>query len=511
MVQGVDRTLVQPASRFLVVAAVLLILAAPASAAGIKTGIFDPWSFTDASMRDEAFRRSAEDAGASMVRLVLDWHAVAPGGATKPVGFVATNPRDTNYNWASFDSAMELAHLHGLDVIVNIHHAPDWAEGAGTGPDGTVRPNPTELALFATAAATRYNGDFDPSSSSGTDFLPAARKWLVWNEPNLNTQLNPQYQNGHWVSPGIYRRMVNAVSRAVHDVNQDNIVIAGATAPFGYRKANAAPMVFMRRLLCMNSRNKPVSGCPGGVHFDLWAHHPYTQGGPTHHAVRPDNVSFGDLPEMKALLRSAVRTGHVVSARRVGFWITEFSWDSRPPDRRGVRSGLEARWVAEAIYRAQTWGIGALIWFMIRDQAFPASQYQSALYYCGGPSASDDGVCAADPSLDKPKSSVLKAFSFPFVAFDGHRHVRVWGRTPNGVPDQVWIERRTSRGWHRVGTLSTNSSGFFGNRYRSRLTKGLWRATLVSSPAKHSVPFSLTAPPDVTLNNPFGCGGTLPC
>src|SRR5207248_10179685 len=118
-----------------------------------------------------------------------------------------------------------------------------------------------------------------------------------------------------------------------------------------YGLTSAAPLRFMRALLCMSKGATPRRTCTNRIAFDAWAHHPYTSGGPTHHALRPDDVSLGDLPEMRSLLDAAWRAGSITARHAPQFWVTEFSWDSDPPDPKAVPAQLEARWVAEALYR----------------------------------------------------------------------------------------------------------------------------------------------------------------
>jgi hypothetical protein len=150
--------------------------------------------------------------------------------------------------------------------------------------------------------------------------------------------------------------MLNAFADAVKAVRPDNLVIAGGLTPFAAEGADysaVAPLRFMRELFCLSDGPSPQSTCATRVRFDIWGHHPYTEGGPTHTAAGADDVSLGDLPEMNQLLRAAQSLGKIVSDGPVEFWVTEFSWDSDPPDTSGtaVPLDLEARWVAEAIYR----------------------------------------------------------------------------------------------------------------------------------------------------------------
>jgi hypothetical protein len=226
--------------------------------------------------------------------------------------------------------------------------------------------------------------------------------------------------------------------------------------------------------------------------FDTWAMDPYTSGDPEHQANSPDDVSFGDLPRVAALLRAAYRAHHIISPRPPQFWITEFSWDSKPPDPYGVPLTLETRWVAEAIYRAWVDGISLLSWFQIRDDPNPAG-FQSGLYY----------GCANGPSCDRPKP-ILAAFRFPFVAYRQRHNVLVWGRTPWGRPGAVVVEQRKGAGWRRLATVRTDRYGVF-TATLSTSASGDLRARLPGTGGApvESAPFSLHVPPDM-LVNPFG-------
>ena len=174
------------------------------------------------------------------------------------------------------------------------------------------------LGEFATAITSRYNGAFEG--------LPRVKFWMVWNEPNLSSYLAPQVSGKKLVGAARYRSMVNAFASAAHAVRRDNMVVAGLVAPFTFRK-DPGPLKFMKAVLS------------GRTEFDIWAVHPYTSGGPRHHAVKSTDVSLGDLPKARSVLNAAVRARHVVSTHPVQFWVTEFSWDSKPPDPRGVPLG----------------------------------------------------------------------------------------------------------------------------------------------------------------------------
>jgi hypothetical protein len=445
------------------------LAASSASAAAplpLRTAFVDPYVFTgpDAAL---GLRRAAA-AGASAIKVPLFWDTVAP--ASRPPGFAPANPADPAYNWAQLDAQLRLVRAHHLEPIVYIAGPPKWAMRTV---DGFARPDAAKYRAFALAAVRRY---------SGAAGRPRVRYWEAWNEPNKVP--NRTYKAGvaDW-----YRSLVNAFAASVHS-RPGNAVIAGGLAPFGISTA-VAPLAFMRSVLCLSSGRHPHATCSARSRFDIWSTDPYTAGGPTHQALRPNDVSLGDLPEMKAVLDAAVAAGHVTSSQPVQFWVTEFSWDTKPPDPAGVPAALEGRWVAEALYRMWRAGVSLVVWFTLRDQPPHESAYQSGLYFGGARLAND-----------RPKPA-LTAFRFPFVAFRRGKTVSVWGRTPTSSPGTVVVEQSGSRGWHRVALLSANGIGIFSGELRTS-RRGRLRARLLG-PGGTSLPFSLVRPPD-HVYQPFG-------
>jgi hypothetical protein len=295
--------------------------------------------------------------------------------------------------------------------------------------------------------------------------------------------------NGQVVSAGHYRRMVNAFADSVHRVTRDNVVIAGGLAPFTSHRGRRAewgvgPLNFMRLMLCVSRHLKPT--CGARSRFDVWAHHPYTTGGPTHEAYRRDDVSLGDLPEMAALLRAAVRAKRVQARGPVQFWATEFSWNTRPPDREGVPVRLHARWTAEALYRMWSAGVSLVTWWLLRDAGSP---WKSGLYFRGTTLAHD-----------RPKPS-LTAFRFPFVALPERGAVRIWGRTPTSRPARVVIEQTFRRGWRRRAVVVADRHGIFTTRLRAPVA-GSMRARIGDVSSR---PFGVKPIPD-SVYRPFGSG-----
>jgi hypothetical protein len=440
--------------------ALLSSLAGTANAGPLVTGLFDPTAYNLGERI--AFTRTKK-AGAHYVKVFMRWYEVAPSDPASP-----TNPGDPAYKWAVVDRFVRQARASGLEPVLTIHGTPDWARrDSHCRADGACAPVAEELGFVARAAATRYSGHYGN--------LPRVRYWQAWSEPNLKGFLMPN-------SPGTYRNMLKYFSSALRKASRRNVVIAGGLAPLARPGATIGPLKFMRNLLARRTS------------FDIWSTHPYTTGSPLHHAPGPNDVSIGDLPQMMRQLRRLDRAGRINSHfKRVPFWVTEFSWDSRPPDPGGVPMRRHARWTAEALYRMWRAGVTAVFWFGLRDQAreshdFPDT-YESGLYFH-----------RSTIRRDRPKLS-LQAFRFPFVALPhGRRGVTIWGRTPDSNGGSVQLQAKTRHGWETVDRVRANRSGIFETRIGFRRRPGFLRAKIGR---QRSLPFQVKLSGDY-YQPPFG-------
>jgi hypothetical protein len=460
-------------------------LARPAAATAFGTPIQTAVDMYPPGGREDgvAFAH-ARAVGVKLMRLVVSWRVVAPN---PPDGDPA-NPSQPSYRWSELDGLISETVAHGLEPVVDITEPPSWAQApAGSGPE---HPDPAALGLFERAAATRYDG-LDPAH-------PRVRFWEIWNEPNVSFFLQPQLEGANVVSAATYRAMVNEAAAGIHAARPDDVVIAGELFPNGFKRPNAtgvAPLEFTRRVLCLSAGARPRRTCSTPLAADAWSVHPYTSGGPSTLPADPNNVWIRNLASLTKLVRSAQRLGTLVSARRVQTWVTEFSWDSNPPDPQGVPVRLQQRWVAEALYRGWAAGVSVFTWFTLRDKPLGTSLFQSGLYF----------ACPAGEYCDTPKPAAA-AFRFPFVAFScPRRHAMVWGRTPAGARGTVAIQWRQGRAWRTLARLRTDRDGIFTALLklpgRGSAGKGVLRAVLPGAGASPS--FGLYHPPDIPAT-PFG-------
>ncbi len=449
----------------LATAATLLALGsapAPAAAQPFTTGITNLG--TNAQL---AFQRT-RDAGARFVRIQLFWSATAPN--LQPAEWNPADPQDPAYNWVASDEAVRNALAAGLTPLLQIDGAPQWAQRCKPPklfPGATCDPNPADLRAFGAAAAERYSGR--------TPGVPAVEYFQGLNEPNLSLFFFPQYEvGGKALSPFMYRDLINAFYAGVKASNPSALVVLAGLGPIEVPQLTIGPMKFAQLMLCMSGGKHPKptkDDCDGGVHFDIFAVQPYTTGGPTHQGRRND-VEIGDLPKLQNLIAAADRAGRIVnSSKKTPLWVTEFSWDSKPPDPGGLPMKIETRWVAEALHTAWSAGVENFFWYSLRDDPHSGSRpYSETL---------ESGLYFRGPSLEQDRAKpFLAAFRFPFVAYPGSK-LSYWGRTASGRGGKVKIEILSHGRWKRAATTRANKDGIFQGRFGTsygRNQKGTVRA-----------------------------------
>lgn len=473
-----------PLALLFVVAALLAAApcaAAHAAAPPLRTGV--SYVYTN----DEASFRHVRRTGATLVQTPLRWGVVAP--QQQPSSWNPEDPADPRYNWEWMDLWVTRAVHAGLTPVLEVRGAPRWAEGCVTSEvDAVCKPSPTALAQFAVAAARRYSGRFGG--------LPRVRYWQGLNEPNLSLYFTPQFEGATAVSADLYRTLINRFYAAIKSVDRSDLVLSAGLGPVAVPHFTIGPLRFARELLCLGRGNRPTPGnCGGGVHFDIFDVHPYTTGGPTHEGG-PDDVELGDISKLVELLRAADRAGRIKGAfRHTPLWVTEFSWDSKPPDPGGLPMRIETRWTAEALYRTWRAGVSTFFWFTLRDSPTDGLPFnetlQSGLYFLG-----------ASVAEDQPKEN-LYAFRFPFVAYPQTKGLFFWGRTPSSGPGRVTIQVWRGSHWRGVATARATRNGIFQGRVGTgygRNKRGRARAVFG---AQRAIPFSMRPVPDFR-QHPFG-------
>jgi hypothetical protein len=136
--------------------------------------------------------------------------------------------------------------------------------------------------------------------------------------------------------------------------------------------------------------------------------------------------------------------------------VTEFSYDSNPPNPTAVSTATQARWLAQSLYVFWREGVNTVIWYLVRDQGGTnyATSYFSGVYFRDG----------------RPKPS-FTAFRFPFVVMGS----TAWGIAP--AAGTVAIQRKSGRSWRTLFDVHASAGGVFTHGISSRL-QGNFRAVV---------------------------------
>jgi polysaccharide biosynthesis protein PslG len=346
--------------RMILLAATAVLLAGSATAASaaprMPIGFYDDFSFRwspDVAKNLHA----AQQAGASVIHVTADWSQIA---AKQPA--VPANGDDPAYVIADLDALVQNAPRYGLQVMINISGAPKWANG-GQSPNHPPT-NLSTLTTFAHMLARRYNG----YSHHGL-----VGRWSVWNEPNLELFLTPQFSGSKIVSPATYAKIYLAAYSGIKSGNPSALVAIGETSnrgrnqPIPDQSGTVAPATFAH-LLSTVAPHLP---------FDAYATHPYPTDpflSPTQQVAYP-NVTMTRITQFGASLQQWFH-------RRVPIWITEFALQTKPEFPAGVTYAQQAAYAKQALQMAAASPyVEMFIWFTIRDSP---STWQSGLFRSNG-------------------------------------------------------------------------------------------------------------------------------
>jgi hypothetical protein len=409
----------------------------------LKFGYDESLFLSSESEVREHWLEEARDTSASIARIDVKWRSVAP--ANLPAGFDATNPSAPGYEWETVDDAVRSAVDNGQSVMFTVFQAPQWAEGSArpkNAEPGSWKPQASAYEAFAQALASRYDGSFPDPLVPGAS-LPRVRYFEAWNEPNLDTYLNPQWEGNEWVGATRYRGLLNAFYSGVKAGQPTATVIGGSLAPFGDPPGGerTPPVLFLRSLLCLHGGQLTPVACPEPAHLDVLSDHPIAVGAPSQSASSPLDVTTPDMGRLTRILEKAERTDRVLPRAKKPLWATEFWYDTDPPDPNGLSLATQARWYEQDLYSFWQQGAQVAIELQVRDAPAGKGGYsftnQSGAYFLDG----------------SPKPSAT-AFRFPLVAHrTGPFKVAVWGIAPKGGKVRIQVLRKGV--WKTLATTST--------------------------------------------------------
>ena len=432
--------------------------------------------------------------GVDRIRVSLFWGVVSPqSGQRNRPDFDAADPAAYPAgSWQRYDDLVRGAAARGIAVLFDVTGpAPLWA--TGTSPDrrdinDTYNPSPEEFGQFMTAAGTRYSGSYVPAGSP--DPLPHVDAWAIWNEPNQPGWLTPQWIPAHphgfvEAAPRIYRGLLDTGFAALRGSGHaEDTILIGELAPKGQIAARGETrairaLTFLRSLYCVDRRlhvlrgaRARAVGCPTShqrhtfraehpalFEATAFAHHPYQLlQRPDQRSRNRDFVTIAELPRLERLLDRLER--HYGVRRRMGLWLTEFGYQTRPPDPLGVSLREQAAYLNQAEYIAyRDRRVRALAQFLlVDDHPVPGVARSDPRYW--GTFQTGLVTLAGNP---KP---ALRAYRLPLwipgATRRRGRRFHLWGLlrpAPNGTPQSARVEfaRSGSRAFRTVATLTTTS------------------------------------------------------
>jgi hypothetical protein len=430
----------------MLLAAAVTASAAEASSRQVLIMQDDAQLFNDTTRTLDEF----DSLGTDIVKVNLTWDLVAPRGRRKPRGFDGADPAD--YSWGAYDTIVQAIINRGMRPYLSITgRAPRWA-AKRRGRPGTYRPSAKEFRRFATAAGLHYS-DVD--------------LWSLWNEPNLYSWLAPQRSAKRTpLSPSIYRGLYLAGYGGLKaSGHRGDTILFGELMPRGGTdRRKVRPLEFLREMFCLNSHYRQYRGAAarkrkcrkvGRLPTSGFAYHPYTLAkGPSVNEVR-DDAAIGQLSRVRRTLDALARRGKL--RRRTKIWITEFGYQTRPPDpnatplRRAPGLMDLSEWIAFRNSRVASYSQ-----YTLRDN----SAWQSGLRFANG----------------RAKRGVYSAFRTPvFVRSLGRNAVEVFGGRRSASSGAAKIESKAPGGRYRsLGSASLNSAGYFRRIFRAR---GAYRRT----------------------------------
>ena len=362
----------------------------------MPVGFFDDPSFRWSPVRAQNMQLAAA-AGASVIHTTATWATLAP---TKPAN--VANGDDPAYRLTDLDDLVYQSGLYGTRVMINITGTPKWANG-GKAPN-VLPKKVSDLTAFARMLATRYNGRNGHGSVS---------LWSVWNEPNLQLFLTPQFSGKKIVGPANYAKLFKAAYAGIKAGNPWAKVAIGETSARGRDKplkgvsATIAPGTFARLL----SQVK-------GLKFDAWAHHPYPTAPnlPPLQKVRYPNVTLSTLSKFESDLKKWFH-------RSVPIWITEYGHETKPGEPHGITTAKQAAYAKQALlFAKKDPNVQMFIWFVFRDTA--GDPWQSGLYAQNGARKPAYSTFSSVARLIDGTTTTTKAGVSPhvtmFVPYLGH-------------------------------------------------------------------------------------------
>ncbi len=408
--------------------------------------------------------------GADAVRVFVVWSRVSPRAKSRtiPAGFDPADPNSAGYDWGIYDRFVERARRHGLKVFLSLSGGaiPYWASNQPSkcphyigghralGKSCMWKPNAAKFGAFSRAVATRYRGRVDYYS--------------LWNEPNLEHYLYPQHKRTPYGTVDLGGKQLRELwTSGYRGVTRADPAVRRRVL-FGETAAISSPVDTLYSALCLNQNGKPYTGrlkkaqgCsnPKALPIGGLAVHPYNKdaaGNVFTRSFTKDSMSMAYVSRATRVLRTAERYKRIPKGK--GVWVTEFGFQSNPPDR---RHGLNLQSQARALNESDRLFFGdPRVRALSQFELYDAPEHPRQDVY-------NTGLRTLDGKL-KP---AWGAYRLPLVVSRISANVvEVFGQVrPAKKKTRVTLfaARRGAKA-KRVGSPLTNRSGYF----RIRLKRG---------------------------------------
>ena len=308
----------------------------------------------------------------------------------------------------------------------------------------------------------------------GREFGPYGVKlYSIWNEPNQNQFLLPQYANGKptskLVSAAIYRQLYldGYAGLQASGYGSGVKVLMGETSPLGVSSVDiSSPLAFMRGVLCLNSNYVKSKSC-GMLHTAGYAQHPYDNAQGPFYAAPSGDVTMASLGRLHTALQRAADAGAIPHGTPI--YITEFGVQSYPNHLLGVPMAQQSEY--DAIAERIAWNapyVASFDQYLLTDDPDPGEgSFQTGLETVKG----------------QPKP-IYNGYRLPLsVLVEGGSRVSFWGDVrPANAATSVVLQYSANNGktWQQLATYQTNASGYWTAAGRF-VAKRLWRVQWTTS------------------------------
>ncbi len=270
----------------------------------------------------------------------LEWKALATLGIHRmrtDFRFRTIEPQKGGFDFTQTDPLVKEAAAHGVDLLALLDGTAAWATGEATGADKYPPQDPKDVAVFAAAVASRYQGSI--------------REYEVWNEPNNGFSFwrTPSFSG----EPDKYGALYVQTRKALLAAEPCAAVACGSVI---YHYFGLSGPDFVAASLQATPDLAPA--------MDVLSFHPYPLYPPSQ---SPEDAQGGEVPLLQQIAdMDAVLT--TAGAKPASLWLTELGW----PTFGDVTPQKQASFTVRAILLSALGGADRLYLYTLLDVGQPS-------------------------------------------------------------------------------------------------------------------------------------------